>query len=145
MTSTYAKAGIITAIIFVGFVMVLLGFTVVPSIFSQYWDGSADVMSNDEYEQKFLESKEYLAFAKRFPDHDTSFSRTQHGAGFEVGSVNSETGNMLLLEMTLQGSGDIHDKYAECESDGTFDNPGNNKDAKGVFVKNFIENTNCLD
>lgn len=145
MTSTVAKAGIITAIVFVGFIMVLLGFTVVPSIFSKYVDTSIDVLSDEEFEQKFLESEEYQAFAKRFPDHDQNFSRTQHGAGFEAGSVNSETGNTLLLEMTLQGKGDIHDKYAECESDFTPDKHGNNEDARGVFVKNFIENTDCLD
>ena len=145
MTSAVAKAGIITAIIFIGFIMVLLGFTVVPSIFSKYIDTSADVLSDEEFEQKFLESEEYQIFAKRFPDHDHTFSHSQHGAGFEAGSVNSETGNTLLLEMTLQGDGGIHDKYVECELDGTSNDYGHGNDAKGVFVKNFIENTDCLD
>ncbi|MCH9658751.1 hypothetical protein K0U27_08720 [archaeon] len=145
MTSTVAKAGIITAIVFIGFIMILLGFTVVPSIFNQYIVTPVDVMSDDEFKQRFLESEEYQAFTKRFPDHDQNFSRSQHGAGFEAGSVNSETGNTLLLEMTLQGKGDIHDKYVECESDGTANEYENNSDARGVFVKNFIENTDCLD
>ncbi len=145
MTSTAAKAGVITAIVFVGFIMVLLGLTVVPSIINQYVNTSMDVISDDEFEQKFRESEEFKAFVKRFPDHNTNFSRTQHGAGFEMGSVNSKTGNTLLLEMTLQGKGDIHDKYVECESDFTPGEYGNNDDARGVFVKNFIENTDCLD
>ena len=145
MTSTVTKAGIITAIVFIGFIMVLLGFTVVPSIFSKYIDTSVDVLSDEEFEQKFLESEEYQIFVKRFPDHDHTFSHSQHGAGFEAGSVNSETGNTLLLEMTLQGDGGIHDKYVECELDGTSNNYGHSNDAKGVFVKNFIENTDCLD
>ena len=67
LVATIAKAGIITGIIFAGFMMIMLGITVLPNVIDGYDRDQILNQSDKELEKLFTESKEYAAFAERFP------------------------------------------------------------------------------
>ncbi|MCH9658754.1 hypothetical protein K0U27_08735 [archaeon] len=91
MAPIFVKAGVITGIVFTGFVMVLLDVSIIPNILDQP-KHTMSKMSDDELNGIFLESKEYVACANRFPDHEMGLFRDQNNAIFQAGSTNPETG-----------------------------------------------------
>ena len=148
LVATIAKAGIITGIIFAGFMMIMLGITVLPNVIDGYDRDQILNQSDKELEKLFTESKEYAAFAERFPDYVAEFNRGSNDARFQMGALNPETGNALVMDMRYRGydghyiEKDIRCEYAIDDEDGRYEYPDH---ADGVLVKLYIENTKCLD
>ena len=105
LVTTIAKAGIITGIIFAGFMMIMLGISVLPNVINDYDRNQVLNQSDEKLEKLFTESKEYAAFAERFPDYVAEFNRGSHDARFQMGALNPETGNALVMDMRYRGSG----------------------------------------
>ena len=144
MVEKIVKAGIITGIIFAGFIMVAIGVSVFPMSIRNFNDDILN-QSDKELETAFLESKEYIAFSERFPEHEREFFRTPHSAEFEVGAMNIETKNQLLMYMQIYGYNENRiEKNVHCEPF-THDESEQLMHANGVLVKQFIETTKCLD
>ncbi len=146
MVATIAKAGIITGMIFAGFMMIMLGISVLPNVINVY-DQPLN-QSDEELEKIFTESKEYAAFAERFPDYVAEFSRGTDDARFQMGALNPETGNALVMDMYYHEYGGPRiDKNIRCEYVVTDegDRYEHQNHADGVLVKLYIENTKCLD
>ncbi len=148
LVTAIVKAGVVTGIVFAGFLMIMLGISMLPNVIDDYERDQFLNQSDEELEKLFTESKEYAAFAERFPDHAAEFYRTSHEAGFQMGALNPETGNKLVLNMHYYGYGDNYvEKYIRCEYT-TGDEPGRDESqtyADGVLVKLYIESTKCLD
>ena len=148
MVATIAKAGIITGIIFAGFMMIMLGISVLPNVINDYDRNQVLNQSDEKLEKLFTESKEYAAFAERFPDYVAEFNRGSHDARFQMGALNPETGNALVMDMRYRGSGghyiekDIRCEYAIDDESDRHEYPDH---ANGVLVKLYIESTKCLD
>ncbi|MEM3172706.1 MAG: hypothetical protein QXE82_04115 [Candidatus Nitrosotenuis sp.] len=64
----YIKAGIISVIVLIGFVIV---FWVMPRSIGNYQQYFVISPNEDEVRQKFMQTAEYQAFKERFPDHTT--------------------------------------------------------------------------
>ena len=146
LVATIAKAGIITGMIFAGFVMIMLGIAILPNVINNY-DRPLN-QSDEELEKLFTESKEYAAFAERFPDYAVEFSRGMHDAQFQMGALNPETGNALVMYLYYnEYDGPRIDKDIRCEYVVTDegDRYEHQNYADGVLVKLYIENTKCLD
>ena len=77
--------------------MIMLGISVLPNVINVY-DQPLN-QSDEELEKIFTESKEYAAFAERFPDYVAEFSRGIDNARFQMGALNPETGNTLVMDM----------------------------------------------
>ncbi len=147
MVEKIVKAAIIAGIIFVGFIMVVVGITVLPMSLNNI-NNNMLIGTDEELEKIFLESKEYQSFVERFPDHDREFSRDYHSAQFSVGAMNIDSGNQLIMDMYLYGySGSRMEKNIHCELsedvDGEYDI--RMMHVNGVMVKSLIETTKCLD
>ena len=146
LVATIAKAGIITGIIFAGFMMIMLGIAILPNAINNY-DRPLN-QSDEELERIFTESKEYAAFAERFPDHVVEFSRGTDDARFQMGALNPETGNALVMDMYYHEYGgpridkDIRCEYVVTDEGDRYEHQNY---ADGVLVKLYIENTKCLD
>ena len=128
--------------------MIMLGISVLPNVIDNYDRDQISNQSDEELEKLFTESKEYAAFADRFPDYAAEFYRGSHEARFQMGALNLETGNQLVLNMHYYGYGDNYvEKYIRCEHI-TGDEPNRDESqtyADGVLVKLYIESTKCLD
>ena len=170
MVATIAKAGIITGMIFAGFMMIMLGIVILPSAINNYDREEVLNQSDEELEKLFTESKEYAAFAERFPDYVAEFNRGTYEVQFQMAALNPETGNALVMEMyyheydgpnmdknircdfVVTGGSDRNDSGVTCESGPndyvvTCESDRNyyQDHASGVLVKLYIENTKCLD
>ena len=148
LVAAIAKAGIITGMIFAGFVMIMLGIAILPNAIDGYDRNQVLNKSDEELEKIFTESKEYAAFAERFPDHAAEFSRGSHDARFQMGALNPETGNALVMYLYYnEYDGPRIDKDIRCEYVVTDegDRYEHQNYADGVLVKLYIENTKCLD
>ena len=142
---TLVKAGIITGIIFAGFIMITIGLTTLPNLISNYDHDQTLTQSDEELEKMFMESREYVVFSERFPDHVSELNRRQHDAEFQMGDLNPDTGNALILELRYDEYRGM-DKNAYCD----YGNPGpdvyrGRDSAHGVLVQKFIATTKCLD
>ena len=148
MVATIAKAGIITGMIFAGFMMIMLGISVLPNVINNYDRNQVLNQSDEKLEKLFTESKEYAAFAERFPDYVAEFNRGSHDARFQMGALNPETGNALVMDMRYRGSGgnyiekDIRCEYAIDDESDRYEYLDH---ANGVLVNLYIESTKCLD
>ena len=149
LVATITKAGIITGIIFAGFVMIMLGITILPNVVNNYDHDPMLNKSDEELEEILTESKEYVAFAERFPDYATEFYRGKHDAWLQMGALNPETGNTLVMDLRYhEYDGPYIDKNIHCEygaaahGSDRYERPDH---ASGVLVKLYIENTKCLD
>ena len=147
MIAMVVKAGIIAGIVFIGFMMIMLGISILPNVMNNFNNNVLN-QSDEDLERSFLESKEYKAFAERFPNHEKEFSRNEHSAQFQVGVMNPESGNQLLMDMYRNGyDGTRIDKNIRCESSERIEDDYERRTmrANGVMTKSFIETTKCLD
>ena len=149
LVETITKAGIITGIIFAGFVMILLGITILPNIVNNYDHDPMLSQSGEELEEILTESEEYVAFAERFPDYAAEFHRGKHDAWLQMGALNLETGNALVMDLRYhEYDGPYIDKSIHCEygaathESDRYERPDH---ASGVLVKLYVEKTKCLD
>ena len=148
MVTAIVKAGVVTGIVFAGFLMIMLGISMLPNVIDDYERDQISNQSDEELEKLFTESKEYAAFAERFPDYAAEFYRGSHDARFQMGALNPETGNQLVLNMHYYGYDDNYvEKYIRCEYaiDYEQDHYESQTYADGVLVKLYIESTKCLD
>jgi hypothetical protein len=136
----YIKAGIISFIVLVGFVIV---FGILPNSihsYSQYFVFSPD---ENSVKQKFLQSEEYQTFTKRFPDNHVDFSMTKYDARFSVSASNSDTQNILILNMYDNFNENRISKSAECNTLAI--KSGIRYSASEAMVKHYLETTKCLE
>ncbi len=148
MAATIAKVGIITGMIFAGFVMIMLGIAILPDAINNYNHVQVLNKSDEELENMFAKSEEYAAFAERFPDYVTEFIHETDNTRFHMGALNPETGNALVMTMHYHEYGGPHTyKSIRCEYVVTDESDGFEYQdrADGVLVKPYIENTKCLD
>ena len=128
--------------------MIMLGITILPSIINNYDYDPILNQSDEELEKLFTESKEYIAFAERFPDYVAEFNRGKHNALLHMGALNPETGNALVLEMRYHEydgpyiEKNIHCEYVVVDESNRYEYPNH---ASGILVRLYIENTKCLD
>ena len=134
--------------IFAEFMMIMIGIVTLPNAINNYDRDQVLNQSDEKLEKIFTESKEYAAFAERFPDYATEVNRGTYEAQFQMAALNPETGNALVMEMHYhEYNGSYIDKNIRCEYVGTgeSDSYEHQNYANGVLVKLYIENTKCLD
>ena len=136
----YLKAGIISIIILVGFVII---FGILPNSINNYQQYFAFPPDEDSVRQKFLQSPEYRTFKERFPGHSTDFSMTRWDAQFSASATNLDTQNILVLRMSTNFNENRVFKSAQC--DVLAIKSGNRYSADDVMVKPFLETTKCLE
>ena len=148
MVTAIVKAGITMGMVFAGFLMIIFGISLLPDVIDDYDRVQTLNQSDEELEKLFTESKEYAAFAERFPDYVAEFYRGSSNARFQMGALNPETGNSLMMEMHYHGhNGNYIEKDIRCERM-IYDERGHYEFQdyeRGVLVKLYIESTKCLD
>ena len=100
-------------------------------------------MSDEELLKKLKAHPSYAAFYERFPDAKEELRNQRHGGNLEVGVSNFEKNNILGLNLRFQ----THDGtvYASISCRTMNNDYDRNLSAEGLFVLDFIENTNCLE
>lgn len=144
-TEKYVKAGIISGIVLVG---VTIAFGIIPSFTDRYihdvFEAKPTSISEAEVNQKFLESKEYQAFAQRFPEHETEFQYSdRQDSRFAAIAYNEETQNALILSLRYDVWDEDIDQNIQCST--MKRTSGIRYDADNFLVTPFIKSTNCLD
>ena len=100
-------------------------------------------MSDEELLKKLKAHPSYAAFYERFPDAKEELRNQRHGGSLQVGVSNFEKNNMLSLNLDFSKHDGQVNASVYCE---TMNNDYNrNLHAEGLFVLDFIENTNCLE
>lgn len=138
-TEKYVKAGIIAGIVLVGFAITI---TVIQT-YSNYFQNLFIVpIDKDNVKKLFEESEEYQIFIKRFPDHEISFWANKYDAQLQLGAINPETQNQLVLRMYYNNDQGLSHS-ATCDA---VDRKSSNRySSEGIFTKSFLQTTNCLD
>ena len=100
-------------------------------------------MSDEELLKKLKAHPSYAAFYERFPDAKEELRNHRHGGSLQVGVSNFDKDNMLSLNLVFQRYDGQVNANVYCETMG--DERNRNLNAHGLFVLDFIENTNCLE
>jgi len=125
----------------------LLLFAVLPSIIQNAGsDWEQIVNSGYQSDEKLLAIFEshpaYIAMYETYPDAKQELNSRGRGNGIlQVGIMNFETNNQLVLEMYHDKRNDSINVNARCHTM----NDERNLYADGLFTEDFIKNTNCLD
>ena len=136
----YIKAGIISLIVLVGFVIV---FAILPNSINNYQQYFVFPPDENSIKQKFLQSQEYLTFKERFPDHSTDFSMGRWDAQFSASAMNADNQNILILRMNANFNDDRLDKSVRCDVMNI--KSGIRYDARDASVIPFLKTTKCLE
>ena len=99
-------------------------------------------MSDEELLKKLKAHPSYAAFYERFPDAKEELRNHRHGGSLQVGVSNFEKNNMLSLNLRFQTYGNVNANIHCRTMNNDYDR---NLSAEGLFVLDFIENTNCLE
>jgi len=96
--------------------------------------------------KKFQEDPTYAAFYERFPDakEKLNYNKRSAHSSMEVGIRNFETGAELKLQLNYNSRGDDINANINCNIKGK-DIDRSNLSAHGLFVLDFIEQTDCLE
>ena len=101
-----------------------------------------DASEEEELRVKFAEHPAYVAMYERFPDAKEEYSYLGGNDGWMiVGVMNFDSGNQLVLHM-------YHDNYENKVNINAYCNArsdSDRQDTEGLFVEDFIRNTNCLE
>lgn len=135
----YIKAGIISVIVLIGFVIV---FWVMPSSIGNYQQYFVISPNEDEVRQKFMQTAEYQAFKERFPDHTTDLWLSKWDAQFSATVADPESKNILILRLNTNFNDNRIYKWAQC--DVMVIKSGNRYNANDELVKPFLEITDCI-
>jgi len=131
-------------------VFVLFLYSFLPhQIQNNAWD-NLDVMPLDKEEllKKFQEHPAYAAFYEKYPDanEEINYNKNANRGGLEVGIRNSENGNTLMLQMhynTYEDNINVNINCNKSPEPNRYNHNTNN--AHGLFVIDFIEQTDCLE
>ena len=81
ISERYIKAGIITGIVLTSLTFVV---SVTPFLMNIAPQMSWAIISNDQIKEKFKQTDEYKAFAKRFPDYQEKYLRDGGSANLQL-------------------------------------------------------------
>ena len=98
-------------------------------------------LTDEELLKEFKIHPAYVAFYERFPDAKEELRNERHGGQLEVGVANFEDNNYLTLHLYFNNHDDDINANVNCDSS----NDTQNRHANGLFVIEFIKQTNCLD
>ena len=88
----------------------------------------------------------YIAFYETYPDAKQELNSRGRGDGnLQVGVMNFDTGNQLLLEMYYDKWNDSVRVNVRCNVMGDNGDRHRNLYAEGLFAEDFIRNIDCLD
>ena len=94
----------------------------------------------------FEEHPSYIAFYETYPDAKQELNSRGRGDGnLQVGIMNFDTGNQLLLEMYYDKWNDSVHVNVRCNVMGDNGDRHRNLHAEGLFAEDFIRNIDCLD
>ena len=101
------------------------------------------LISDEELLKKLKAHPSYAAFYERFPDAKEELRNPRTSGTLQVGVSNFDKGNTLTLRLDFQKYDGQVNANVSCK---TMDDERNrNLRAHGLFVLDFIENTNCLE
>lgn len=102
------------------------------------------IISNDQIKEKFKQTDEYEAFAKRFPDYQEKYLRDGGSANLQLIAEDEKKENRLILSISVDSyrGFDMINAYANC--DALHIKSGNRYSADNLSAKSFIESTKCL-
>ncbi|AJZ75416.1 hypothetical protein [Candidatus Nitrosotenuis cloacae] len=136
----YIKAGVISFIVLIGFVIV---FWILPNSINNYSQYFVFPPDENSAKERFLQTPEYQTFKERFPKHSTDFWMNKWEAQFSASAINPENQNIVILRMNTSFSDDRIYMSAHC--DAMAKKSGIRYDAGDVTVKPFLETTKCLE
>lgn len=136
----YIKAGIISLIVLVGFVIV---FGILPNSINNYSQYFIFPPDENSVKQKFLQSPEYQTFKERFPDHSTDFTMERWGAQFSASAINPDNQNILVLRMGTDFNDNGINKSVRCDVMNI--KSGIRYNAEDASVIPFLKTTKCLE
>lgn len=118
-------------------------------IYNNAWDNQRynnefDI-SEDEILEKFKAHPVYVAFYEKYPDAVEEFKPGKNNAELELGVANFDTNSYLKVHFGMSP----YDKQIHinsfCDNDvPSTGNPIRQRHADGIFVKEFIEITDCV-
>ena len=122
----------------------LFWYTFLPGIIQNNpWAELGGSLSDEELLKKLKTHPSYTAFYERFPDAKEELQNFRHRGNLEVGVSNFEKNNMLSLKLRFQPyDGQVSASIRCITMNNDYDR---NLNAEGIFVLDFIENTNCLE
>lgn len=104
------------------------------------FDEGGGVTSEEEQKKKFTEHPGYKAMYERYPNASEEWTYRHNSGSMDVGAMNVETGNQLILSMYYHEYNDEISSNLRCVKHGHDDTY-----VEGLFVKDFIKNTDCLE
>lgn len=141
ISERYIKAGIITGIVLTSLTFVV---SVTPFLMNIAPQIGWAIVSNDQIKEKFKQTDEYKAFAKRFPNYQEKYLRDSGSANLQLIAEDEKKENRLILSISVDSyrGFDMINAYANC--DALHIKSGNRYSADNLSSKSFIESTNCL-
>jgi len=109
---------------------------------NNHW-GQIDVfkISDEKLLAKFQASPAYIAFYERYPDAKEELNNNRYRGELQVGVANIEKANFLELNLSYNNYDDQITANISCETS----NNRENIRANGLFVIDFISQTDCLN
>ena len=102
--------------------------------------GLYDRVSKEVVLAKLQEHPAYVAMYERFPDAAEEFVERTNRASLNVGVMDFDVGNQLVLHLRYDGYDDSVDVDVECL--------GESQDSRqliyGLFAEDFIRGTDCV-
>lgn len=139
----------------VGIGIAVCGFGVIlyaalPSmIMHSDWDNLDSLpLTEDAMLEKFQAHPTYAVFYEKFPDasEKLDYDQNQRNSSFKVGIRNFDNGIELILQMHYNTRNEVVNANIRCDVKENIVNTSHSKlYANELFVKEFIEQTNCLD
>ena len=102
--------------------------------------------SDEKLMDMFTSHPAYLAFYETYPDAKEEFQNRNRGNGnLNVGVMNFETGDQIILDMYYDKWDDRVNVNVRCNIMGEEDRRNDNLRADGLFAEDFIRNIDCLN